>query len=72
VTTFCTVVAELRIWLTLPLNVCPENASTVNVASMSGCRRPTSPSATLVWTCMVWRSSAMVKMTGADIEAATV
>ena len=56
VTTFCVVVAELRIWLMVPLKRRPGKASTVKDASMPCSRRPTSPSETLVLTCIFRRS----------------
>src|SRR5258705_455514 len=55
-----------------PLKVRPGKASTVNVACWPTCTRPTSASSTLVSTCILLRSCAMTKSTGAWRLAAEV
>ena len=47
VTTFCTVVAFMRIWLTTPWNSSLGNASTLNVTGCPVLMRPTSDSSVL-------------------------
>ena len=71
-TTFWTTWAALRIWVTTPLNDWPGKASTVNVAWSSSLMRPMSASSTLTSTCILVRSWAIVKSTGACRLAATV
>ena len=56
VITFCTLMGALRIEVTVPVNVCPGYASTVNVAGWLTRTRPTSASDTFVSTCIFVRS----------------
>ena len=62
----------LRIDVTLPVNVRPGYASTVNVAGWFTRTRPTSASDTLVSTCILVRSCAIRNSVGAARLAATV
>ncbi len=72
VTTFCTTRGAFRICTTSPLNVRPGKESTVKVTLWPSVTRPTSASSTLVSTCMLRRSWAMVNRVGACRLAATV
>ncbi len=72
VTTFWTVWGERRICETAPRNGWSGKASTENVASWPTFTRPTSASSMFVRTCIFVRSCAIVKMTGAWKDAATV
>src|SRR5215467_1181344 len=70
--TFWTFWAALRTWVMAPVKVRVGKASTVKVVCWPTWTRPTSASSTLVSTCILLRSCAMTKSTGAWRLAATV
>ena len=72
VTTFWTTWGALRIWTISPVKSWPGNESTVNEARRPTFTRLTSASSTLVSTCILVRSCAMVNSVGACRLAATV
>ncbi len=65
-------IGELRIWVTLPVNVRPVKASTVKVEVWPSSTLPTSASDTLASICILDRSLAIMNRTGAFMLAATV
>src|ERR1017187_6070444 len=72
VTTLCTVVGFILIWLTTPWNVCLGRASTLKVTTLPTLILSTSDSSVLAYTHILVRSCAIVKMVGACKDAATV